>query len=438
MSQKQQIASHDAGVAPGGELAELAGSFEQEQRPSFKTVTPKPLKDFPLTTGAGTFVPASSVFGFRLLALLAKGEAPASKNVFLSPLSLSLALAMVMDGAGSATRTPMQKALGYKPSDSPSAIDADVKAFLARYQGKQISPGVAAAIASALWPNTSLPPNLGHLAPTYAAHAQQTFGASVRAVDFASASGAQQVNAWTKEHTRGKIVSILPNIAMPSAALVLTNAVYFKAKWNQSFQAENTQPGSFTLGSGQKVTLPMMRQTDHFSYQKGSGFQALQLPYDDGRFSLHILLPDAGVGLQTFAQKQLASAAQWNQYLTHFTNAKVALKLPRFKLEYDAGELVPSLSALGMASVFDSHADFRPMGYRAAFVNSVRHKTTLVVDEEGSEATAVTAIPMVGSAMHRPEQIVSFVVDRPFACAIRDNATGALLFVGLIAAPETV
>ena len=224
-------------------------------------------------------------------------------------------------------------------------------------------------------------------------------------------------------------------------ALALTNAVYFKAKWNQHFAPEDTKPGTFTTGTGQKTKLPMMQQTDYFSYQKGSGFQALQLPYDDGRFSLHLLLPDHGISLRAFAAKHLGFASVWNGYLPRFTSAKVALTLPRFKLDYDAGELVPPLQKMGMTDACALGADFRPMGYPKAYIGSVRHKTTLVVDESGSEATAATAVVMaVGGAppLRPPDPIIPFVVDRPFACAIRDNATGALLFMGLIAQPETV
>ena len=121
-----------------------------------------------------------------------------SSNVFVSPLSLSLALTMTMDGAGGATRHQMQTALGYHAAEAPGKIDADARALLAQYQGKQISPDVAAAIASALWPNSTVPSGLGNLDPRFAAHAQQVFSAPVQAVNFADASGARQVNAWTK------------------------------------------------------------------------------------------------------------------------------------------------------------------------------------------------------------------------------------------------
>lgn len=402
--------------------------------------TPKALKSYPLTTGTGTFVPASNAFGFHLLSTLIKGDhnAGASANVFLSPLSLSLALTMTMDGAGGQTRQQMQTALGYRSAEAPGKLDADARALLVQYQGKHVSPDVTTAIASALWPSATMPSGLGQLDPRFAAHAAQIFGAPVQAVDFTDVSGARRVNAWTSEHTRGKITAILPEKPL-SAALVLTNAVYFKAKWNQHFLPEDTKPGTFTTGQGQKKTLPMMQQIDNFAYQKSNGFQAIQLPYDDGRFSLHLLLPDHCVALRTFTANHLASAASWDGYLSRFGTAKVALKLPRFKLAYDAGELVPPLTKLGMTAACAAGADFRPMGYPKAYIGSVRHKTTLVVDEAGSEATAATAVVMApGGAAPRPETIIPFVVDRPFVCGIRDNATGALLFLGLVTQPERV
>ncbi len=389
--------------------------------------TSTPLPTVPLKpVSAGTrshLAAADTRFGLRLFAELARQDA--GKNVFISPASVAMALAMTYNGAQGETQQAMAQALevqGLSLDDLNQAY-AELRAQLANPD-----PKVQLAIANSLWAREGVP-----FRPEFIQANRSHYGAEVTNLAFGPGT-VDTINGWVKEKTNGRIERIVERLD-PQSVLFLVNAIYLKAAWMLPFDANATKPGTFTRLDGSKVTLPMMRRGDYFRYYRSEGFQAVSLPYGGGRVSMYIFLPDEGSSLDAFLQG--LSAESWEQWMGQFGHEQQGvIVMPRFRAEYGA-DLVDALTALGMGIAFDqSRADLHGMIDTAQplWIGGVAHKATLAVTEEGTEAAAATAVEVrAGAAPGEPFQMV---VDRPFFCAIRDNETGMLLFLGAIVGPE--
>lgn len=366
---------------------------------------------------------ANTDFGFRLLKQLAR-ETP-SQNVFYSPFSVTSALTLTLNGAGGSTRKDMAAALGL-PGVTADQTDHAYGLLLPSLENPD--PQVTLTVANALWAGKGTPFN-----PQFQAEAQRFFGAQVQTLDMASPSAADTINGWVSEKTHGKIEELVSPADIASSPAVLTNAVYFHGQWSKAFEKSDTKDGPFTLASGAKKTLPLMSQEARFSYTETKQFQAVSLPYGQGRMSLYVLLPKRGV--QAADVVSGLDPASWNNALGKMKSAQVALTLPRFRANFQATLNAP-LTALGMGSAFGGDADFTPMGLHGGFLGAVIHKAILEVDEEGTVAAAATGVVMVTSSIRLPEKSIVMRVDHPFVCLLRDNATGTLLFAGVIQDPE--
>lgn len=364
---------------------------------------------------------AQNAFGFALLTRMER-ETP-GKNVFVSPSSIASALTMTANGAGGATRAAMRKTLhlGGLTDEKINVGSAALQASLA-----DPDPKVQIHTANALWANTGVA-----FASDFTASAKRFFDADATTLDF-NAAGADRINAWVSEKTNGKIAQIVTPDALDGQAAVLTNAVYFHGIWQAKFDPSETKPDTFTLASGASKSVPMMTQDGKWAYFHGDGFQAVRLPYGAGRLSFDVFLPDKGVSLRKFARR--LDAAAWEKWQARFQPTRLHLFLPRFKADYET-ELKAPLSAMGMSIAFGGNANFAPMGQRIAFISKVLHKTTLEVGEEGTEAAAATAVETLRSGVS-PMPPPEMRVNRPFFCAIRDGATGAVLFAGFICEPS--
>jgi serpin B len=246
------------------------------------------------------------------------------------------------------------------------------------------------------------------------------------------AEGARQaINQYISDKTQGKITDLIPQGAVTDLTrLILTNAIYFKAAWQSPFAKQSTGDGSFNLLNGSVVTVSMMHQAEYLNYMKGAGFQALELPYDDGQLSMVVLLPDAGQ-FNNF-QNTLDPIAVSN-IIASMAREDVILSLPKFQFD-SSFSLKQALSAMGMPLAFSDKADFSGMtGTPGLEISDVVHKAFVSVDEAGTEAAAASAVIMVGSAM--PANQVTLSVDRPFIFLIRDVSTGTVLFVGRVLNP---
>ncbi|MDZ7402462.1 MAG: serpin family protein, partial [candidate division KSB1 bacterium] len=253
--------------------------------------------------------------------------------------------------------------------------------------------------------------------------------ALVSALNFGDPNAKNIINAWVYEHTNGKINKIVEKINWDDV-MFLINAIYFKGIWKYQFEEKNTADALFTLPDNSQVPCKMMAQTGEFQYFANDQFQAIDLPYGDELFSMVVILPSASADIDELISE--LDQNDWNQWLGSFQKEKGTIFLPRFKLEYKL-RMNDVLIALGMGVAFSPGADFTRMFKPGGlFISEVNHKTFVEVNEEGTEAAAVTSV-VIGRT-----STSGFVmrVDRPFIFAIRENHSGTILFVGKIVNPS--
>ncbi|HUT15530.1 MAG TPA: serpin family protein, partial [Anaerolineae bacterium] len=373
-------------------------------------------------------VSGNSAFSFDLYQAIRSNDA----NVFYSPYSISLALAMTYAGARSETARQMADTLHFTVTQDRlhpafNALDLELSSRGHGAKGKD-GEGFRLSIANSIWGQrdyTFLAEFLDVLA--------QNYGAGLRLLDFEKAPDDSRVviNDWVADETEDRINDLLPDGSItPLTRLVLTNAIYFNAAWKYAFEEDFTEDGTFHLLDGDQVTVPMMSQTETFDYAEGAGFQAVELPYDGDELSMLILLPAPG---QFDGFASTLDAERWDSIVGIMAREQIHLTMPKFS--YDARlDLAEVLADLGMPDAFSMAADFSGMdGTRDLFISGVFHKAFVAVDEAGTEAAAATAVVISLKAMPGMPREVS--IDRPFLFAIRDIKTGAILFVGHVVNP---
>ncbi|HEX2210570.1 MAG TPA: serpin family protein [Longimicrobium sp.] len=365
-------------------------------------------------------------FGLGLFRQLA--DARPNENVVVSPLSAGLALSMLANGAQGETLAGIRRTL---------VTDAEIGALNATNQGlaQALRTGdVELAIANSLWARQGVP-----FLPAFLERNRRFYDAEVTSLDLSTPQAAERINRWASEKTNGRITQMVRPPLDPDLVLYLMNAVYFKGRWADEFQASQTRPMPFHAPGG-TVQRPMMQRTGSYGYLRADGFQALRLPYRGDRFAMYVLLPDAGASVAALRGRLTPDAwAGWMRGLG--APREVRVVMPRYRVNVES-QLNEPLQALGMADAFSpSRANFGamlPAEYLArqnAYVSEAKQKVFIEVNEEGTEAAAVTGIGVRTTSM--PAQPLSFVVDRPFILAIRDDQTGALLFIGQVNDPVT-
>jgi serpin B len=369
-------------------------------------------------------VSANTTFGFKLFEKVA--EQDAGKNIFISPASIGLALAMTYNGAAGETKDGMSRALEIQGMNH---LELNQAYSQLRTALESADPKVQLSIANSLWGKKGVEFN-----PSFIQRNKQYYGAEITALDFSDPGAPAAINSWVSDKTKGKIDKIVDRIDS-QAILFLINAIYFKGAWSAEFDKAKTRPDQFTTLAGKQKSHPMMNQSGKYRYLEGKDFQAVSLPYGGGRVSMYIFLPAKGTGLGQF-QKGL-NAANWDSWMRAFVETQGDIAVPRFRVEYEIG-LNDALKQLGMGVAFDpDRADFSGIvkSSENAFISRVKHKAFVEVNEEGTEAAAATSVEISVTSVMRPRQSFRMIVDHPFFCAIRDNRTGALLFMGSIVDP---
>jgi serpin B len=354
-----------------------------------------------------------------------------NENLFFSPHSISIALAMTYAGARGQTETQMADALEFRlPQDRlHPAFDQLDLALTSRGQGASGKDGqpFRLRIANALFAQEGYPFEAAFL-DTLALN----YGAGVSLFDFVHESEAARraINGWIDDATEGRIPELLAQgVITPDTVLVLTNAVYFNAAWANPFEPSATQDGTFHSTAGD-VSVPMMHGTEEMLFAQGDDYQAVGIPYDGDELDMVVVVP-AQANYEDFARNLDGAGAQ--AIFAALQGATVTLTLPKFELRSKVG-LVEPLEALGMVDAF-GEADFSGMdGTKSLFIQDVLHEAFVKVDEAGTEAAAATAV-VVGRTSAPIEQ-ATLVVDRPFVVFIRDRATGAVVFAGQIVDPR--
>jgi serine protease inhibitor len=368
-------------------------------------------------------IEASNTFGFDIFRAILADE-PAAQNVFISPTSISLALAMTLNGANNATEDSMAYALRVDQlsSEQINATYRDLINGLTTADDK-----VLLSIANSIWYRLGF-----NVLPDFLNINSEYYNAEVAALDFDSPEAVNTINDWVSDHTHGRIPSILGQIN-PSAVMFLINAIYFKGIWTKEFNPESTFDGNFQLADGTNKTVRTMAFEDEIGYFENDLFQACQLYYGRGNFSMVVLLPKADVSTESLS-KQLTKE-HWNIWMNSFTDQKVNLSLPKFTFEYEK-RLNDILSLMGMGIAFDpARADFTGINANGGlYIDFVKHKTFVEVNEEGTEAAAVT-IAGVNLSAYPGDETIQMHIDRPFIFAIREKTTNAVVFMGKVAEP---
>jgi serpin B len=415
------------GGADGGRAQDMAVASEKER--VLPDVPPGDLSEL---------VEGNTAFAFDLYRLLA--EQQEGENLFYSPYSISLALAMAYAGARAETQEQMAHALRFTLPDERlhSALNGLDQGLAQRGEGargkgeadEQHPKAFRLHIANAIWGQESY-----EFLDTFLDTLAANYGAGLRVLDFARAPEDSRViiNDWISQQTEGRVQNLIPQGTIgPLTRLVLTNAVYFSAPWAHPFREAMTEPGAFTLLDGSQVVVPMMRQAESLGYADGEGYQAVELPYAGHEMSMVIILPERD-RFDEFESSLDGNRVQ--EIVSDLTDRQVALRMPTF--EFDSRfELSQALGELGMPAAFSSAADFSGMtGTTDLFISDVLHKAFVSVDEQGTEAAAATAAVIV-EGEERPADLVTVHVDHPFVLLIRDIETGTILFTGRVLNPR--
>ena len=380
-----------------------------------------PRKDFVLTRAQEEFIRANNGFALELFRRVSKnGE---GKSLLISPLSVTIDFGMVNNGAAGNTQREIYETLGYKEG-SVKGLNDFCRTMME--QSSAVDPSTTLELANAAVINKMYP----GLKDSFTKTVKSVYDAEVIYKDFSKEDIRKLVNSWCKEKTHGMIPEFLKQPVGASEYAHFLNAVYFKGIWTSKFKKNDTKRESFTREDGSKTTVQMMHQKDKFNLGGINGLcSALSLPYGNQAYRMTILLPYKGESLADLIDALDADA--WNSLL--MAGHEVDVKIPSFETEYDVS-LKDILREMGIQQAFGygGAADFSAMTSYPIFIGDVLHKAKIKVDEEGSEAAAVTDIIMYAGAAN-PGAVpptYEFHADRPFLYLITENSTGAIYFIG--------
>lgn len=370
---------------------------------------------------------AHNAFGFALYEQLHKENEP---NVFFSPSSIALTLSMAAAGAEGDTLSQMLDVLHWKqPEPRLHAASGAMlyKLFVWSHAGQHLR------LANSLWLRQGEPVN-----PNFIKTLDDYYGSALHMANFAADPRGveRQINQWVAQHTNGRIDQLMkPGTIDPQmTALVLVNAMHFQGKWHEPFEPHDTKPEMFELSGGNRISVPMMQQTTWLSYHRDAKWHAVELEYHGGGMSMVIILPLVQHDLREI-EPLLGDETTW-AWLDKPEGREVELWLPKFTFRARM-DLIEPLTAMGMTDAFDHRSDFSRMTTNdQLFINACAHEAWLRVDEEGTEAAAVTEMEMAAEAIDQEEEgLIKFHVDRPCVFAIRHNPTGRILFLGRLGDP---
>jgi serpin B len=377
---------------------------------------PKDATPIILTTGQKTRVSQDNTFAFDLLrqTLSSSNES----NVFISPLSVSIALGMAWNGANGQTKTEMETTLKMNGL-LPEAINSYYKIMQSTLPG--IDTTTKLNIANSLWYKTGFPVKSDYLKIN-----TDYFGAYVKEIDFSKAWAVDTINNWCAKKTNNLIKDPLDKINADDV-MFLVNAIYFKGIWRKHFETKNTKEADFTTEAGTLTKVNMMYQKDTFAYAANSYAQFLDMPYGNKAYSMTVILPAEGKTTNDVLSQ--LTAESWNNIINNTKTRDVEVYMPRFKNKNNF-ILNSPLQKMGMNQAFSSLANFRNIAEMNLFISRVIHDTYVEVTEEGTEAAAATIIEVAVTSMPVPQPTPIFRVNKPFLFIIREKSTGVILFIG--------
>lgn len=370
-----------------------------------------------LTAAEEQVLSGSNAFAFHLAPELLPEEP--GDNLFWSPLSLSMLLGMILNGTDGDTWDQMRDVLGFDGMSEEEINDA--------YLGlvgllTELDPSVETAIGNSTWTDTGFP-----VIAAFEERVAEHFGAEARELDLSDPASLDAINGWASDATNGRIETIFDELPA-NTVMVLLNAIYFKGSWTTEFDPDETRPGPFTRPDGSTVSADLMYRRDTLAFGGDEDVAIVDLPYGGGAFSMTVVVPRAGVSVDDVTGS--LGPERWNGWIEGLTVVDGVVRLPRFELEWEA-RLNDPLQALGMTHAFEPGlADFTrltPGG--GVWLALVKQKAFVKVDEEGTEAAAVSGGAVVDSA---PPEVRA---DRPFLFVLRDRLSGTILFMGVVNDP---
>ncbi len=376
-----------------------------------------------ITEKSARLIEAGNEFGFELFKNIYASEKKYD-NIMVSPLSVSLALAMTYNGANGETKTAMEKTLkvyGLTPDDINTSYRDLVEAL------KSLDPKVLLEIANAIFYRDGFT-----VENEFVSINKNYYDAEVSALDFGSPEALNTINGWVADKTHDKIDQIIDNISRDHVMFLL-NAIYFKGIWKSEFETKDTKELPFYLEDGSTIHIPTMQKSDTISYTTNNLFSAVRLPYGAGNYNMYLFLPNQENSVQDIVDK--LDTDKWAEWMDSFSEpVNVDLTLPKLKYKYEI-KLNNVLTDMGMGIAFTGAADFTGINKNGGLsIDYVKHKTFIEVNEEGTEAAAVTIVAIRYTSAG--PQNIPFYVNRPFLYAITEKDTGAILFIGTVKNPQ--
>lgn len=369
---------------------------------------------------AASIIESDNTFGFNIFKQVIENDQ--SENIFISPTSIALALAMTYNGAEGETKAAFETALS-KQGLSREDINASYKALIGAL--KSVDPRVVLEIANSIWYRDSFT-----VLQDFINVNKEYYDAEVQSMDFNDPVSVEIINTWVKDNTNRLIDKIIEDIS-PEVVMYLINAVYFKGMWKFKFDKNKTVGGDFHLKNGGTVNNDFMKQTAVVPYMSYEKFAMAELPYGQGNYSMMVLLPNKGFTTNDIVAD--LTSENWNNWISSMNEREIEIEFPKLKFSYK-NLLNDELTNLGMGVAFTDYADFT--GINAAgglLISRVIHKSFVNIDEEGTEAAAVTAVEV--ELTSSPPPPLRFVVNHPYLFALRETTTGAILFLGLVQNP---
>lgn len=349
-------------------------------------------------------------------------------NLMISPLSISVALAMAYNGADGDTKTEMEETLKLKGL-STEQINTSYKNLIDAL--KSVDEKVVFEIANAIFYEKSFT-----VKPDFLSTNQSVYDAEISPIDFSLPSAVETINNWVADKTHDKIQSIIDNLS-PNDVMVLLNAIYFNGTWAKEFDEEGTKMLNFTTAENEVIEVATMSKEDTLDYFKNNLFSAVRMPYGNGQYNMLVFNPENGNTSENIIKA--LSASNWKGWMNDFNKTpNVVIQMPRFKFAFEVG-LNDILKEMGMQKAFQPNiANFSKISDIDLYISSVKHKSFIDVNETGTEAAAVTSVTftVTSAGPGTGIQKTYFIVDKPFVFAITEKDTGAILFIGKVGHPE--
>jgi len=360
----------------------LASSFLAFSCKKEKSDTAGEYKQLILTEKQKQLIITSNAFGFEFFKKASEISGN-DANMMVSPLSVSMALGMTRNGAGGSTLDAITNTLGFAGMND-TEINESYKYLIETFTS--LDPRVKLQIANSIWYR-----NTFSVEQPFILTNQNYFSATVSSLDFSSPTAVDIINGWVNDKTNTLIPKIIDQIP-GDAVMYLINAVYFKGQWRYKFDKSKTEQKPFNLYGGTEIQVASMIQHEKHPFFQGSGFAAVELPYNQGNFVMSILLPDAEKTVDDVITQ--LSLENWKTWSEQFADRDIQLQIPKFKYEYNEKQMKPILADMGMGLSFDpDNADFSRINSSGGlYISQVMHKTYIKTDEEGSEAAAVTQV----------------------------------------------